>query len=119
MAKQKASKEVTEQRARYDQEFTGFRNLVLEEELIARMNKATWEKMHFFIEGTKITGEYNELLEKAKAIKADYEEKQAEAFKKFQDEQTGLNDGVGPDPNPNQTSIENVLPDEVKEQLAD
>lgn len=39
-----------------------YREQVRQEELLARMNKASWEKMHYFIEGAKLVPEYGTLV---------------------------------------------------------
>lgn len=46
-----------------------------DEELFARMNKASWEKMYYFIEGTKLIPEYGRLLEEQERLKKEYQEK--------------------------------------------
>lgn len=58
MSNRKKTKEEIER----DLMIRAYRLQIHDEELLARMNKATFEKMHYFIEGTKIIPEYGRLL---------------------------------------------------------
>lgn len=57
-------KETPTQRQRAEM-LENYRLQVVEEELLARMNKASYEKMYFYIEGIKIIPEYSTLVDAA------------------------------------------------------
>lgn len=56
-----------------------FRLQVVQEELSARYNTATYNKMYFFLEGDKIKKDYEELQAKYKAVREEIQK--AEALK--------------------------------------
>lgn len=58
------SKETPAQKQRAEM-LENYRLQVVEEELLARMNKASYEKMYFYIEGIKIIPEYSTLVDAA------------------------------------------------------
>lgn len=61
MSNQQPKRKTQDELARA-QMLRGYRLAVEDEELLARMNRATWEKMYYFIEGTKLIPEYADLL---------------------------------------------------------
>lgn len=64
----------TPQEMQRERMLEAYREQIREEELLARMNKATWEKMYYFIEGTKLIPTYGELVKQQQ----DLREKQVE-----------------------------------------
>lgn len=47
-----------------------YREQIREEELLARMNKATYEKMYYFIEATSLIPKYKELVDEQEKLRA-------------------------------------------------
>ncbi len=64
------SKKTREELAR-EQMLKAYRVQIQDEELLARMNKATYDKMNYFIEGTKLIPEYSRLIKEQEKLRED------------------------------------------------
>lgn len=54
-----------------EQAMENYRDKVRQEELLARMNKAIWEKMYYFVEGTRLVPEWIRLQEEQEKLRAE------------------------------------------------
>lgn len=68
MATKKTTEELIRERA-----IENYRKQLTEEKLLADMNRYTYEKMYFFIEGTKITPEYARLVDEQQKRNQEYQ----------------------------------------------
>lgn len=61
----------SQQQKELDQAIENFRQQVVQEELLARLNKASYEKMYYYINGIDILPKYDELTAAAEKKRAE------------------------------------------------
>jgi hypothetical protein len=81
------------------------------EEALARVNKASYEKMYYYLEGLKIIEEYEGAIAKATSARDEFQKQLAEKQAEFEAQNTGLQEDL-PE---NVHSIEEVLPTDYAE----
>jgi len=116
MAKVKSQEQLQEEQL--EKSLDNFRKTKVQpEELLARLNKASWEKMYYYVEGINLMPEYEKAVEAAQKRRDELDKQIAEQQAAFQAANTGLREPVDIKPD-NITSIEDVLPkEEIPEEV--
>lgn len=94
----------TQQQKDIEQAVENFRQTVVQEELLARLNKASYEKMKYYIDGLSIVPEYDRLTTEAERVRAQHNaDRQAQGGQIIS---TALDTPFVPTPEPPSGSIE-------------